>query len=62
MDQQLHIYVALVGEDLIRTDDQCQLHCLDGFRFSDENQKHNKQIVPAFAGRGKYVQRFERQG
>jgi len=22
---------------------QCQLHCLDGFLFSYENLKHNKQ-------------------
>ena len=42
MNKQLHITRALSRKAMI----ECQLHCLDGFRFSDENQKHNKQFSP----------------
>ena len=38
MDQRL--YIALLGLCPII---ECQLHCLDGFLFSYENLKHNKQ-------------------
>jgi hypothetical protein len=40
---------------------ECQLHCLYGFLFSYENQKHNKQMTVPFEQRDD-VQRFERQG
>jgi hypothetical protein len=42
MDQHSHIKLPRRGT---RSDPMMdsQLHCLDGFRFSDENQKHNKQ-------------------
>jgi len=38
-----------------------QLHCLNGFLFSYENLKHNKQMTDWFE-QPIDVQRFERQG
>ncbi len=41
---------------------ECQLHCLDGFLFSYENLKHNKQKTVLILADQDDVQRFERQG
>ena len=45
MDQILHINAGRVSVFRHCPDDQCQLHCLNGFRFSYGNLKYIKQMT-----------------